>query len=162
PSVFLRRSRLSRRLSVVDESNDGAVDAELTDVFDDFERAKTRCNRLRDVVPDDGEAVNHDRDDEAEADAFADARSLAFVSLRIGERERQAREELRGQSNRQQRGDVGRTPVGPRVGLIQAQQPDVVNQVTESDGGDPGRDARERNPRVVHGGELYYRPSSVR
>src|SRR5712671_4212979 len=88
--LLVREFRRQRRAPwLVDDADDRAVDAELPDVFDHLERAKARRDRLRHVVPDDGKAVDHDRDHHAEPDAFADRGALPFVAFRIRERHRE-------------------------------------------------------------------------
>ena len=78
-------------------------------------------------------------------------RSAAVVTLRVREREGQACDQLRAEPNRQEAGDILRMPERPGVRLDRLQEPDVVNEIAEDDRGEPGGDAGERDPRVIHG-----------
>ena len=68
----------------------------------------------------------------------------------MGEGHRKKYEQLDAQANRHELRDIGWTSECPGVRLVQPKEPDVVNEISERDGGDPGGDAREHDSRIVH------------
>src|SRR5258705_13795886 len=148
--IDLREPRLRM---TVDEADDGAVDAELADARDGLEHAQADRDRLRDEVPHRREPRDHQRRHEPETDALRHLRAfvVVFVTFRIREGEREAAEQLDPEAYRDERPHVPGAAVRPRVRLIEAHQPDVVDDVADGDGRDPDANAREDDTRVIHG-----------
>src|SRR5882762_2793267 len=148
--IDLRELRLR---VTVHEADDGAVDSELADARDHFEHAQADRDRLRDEVPHRREPGDHQRHHEPETDALRHLRAfvVAFVAFRIREGEREAAEQLDPEAYRDERPDVPGAAVRPRVRMIEAHQPDVVDDVADGDGRDPDGNAREDDTRVIHG-----------